>query len=83
MQEDKLIITFKKRVKSIKPKDYASFDINLTNITGLMNGRIIRFDLKELYHIQRVYEEKKRKIQKLSKTKPKTAKKFMQKYSKK
>jgi len=38
--------------------------------------------LKGLYHIHRVYEEKRRKIQKLSKTKPKTAKKLMQKYSK-
>jgi putative transposase len=47
-----------------------------------MNNRIARFDLRELYHIHRVYEEKRRKIQKLSKTKPKTAKKLMQKYSK-
>lgn len=38
--------------------------------------------MKELYHIHRVYEEKRRRIQKLSKTKPKTAKKLVQKYSK-
>jgi len=82
LKEDKLIITFKKKVKPIKPKDYASFDANLTNITGLINGRIVKFDLKGLYHIHRVYEEKRRKIQKLSKTKPKTAKKLMRKYSK-
>ncbi|WP_456327868.1 RNA-guided endonuclease InsQ/TnpB family protein [Archaeoglobus sp.] len=82
LQEDKLIITFKKKVEPMKPKDYASFDVNLTNITGLINERIAKFDLKELYHIHRVYEEKRRKIQKLSKTKPKTAKKLMQKYSK-
>ena len=82
LQEDKLIIIFKKKVEPMKPKDYASFDVNLTNITGLINERIAKFDLKELYHIHRVYEEKRRKIQKLSKTKPKTAKKLMQKYSK-
>ena len=82
LQEDKLIITFKKEVEPIEPKDYASFDVNLTNITGLINGRIVKFDLKGLYHIHRVYEEKRRKIQKLSKTKPKTAKKLMEKYSK-
>jgi len=81
LQENKLIITFKKEVKPIKPKDHASFDVNLTNITGFINGRIVRFDLKELYHIHRVYEEKRRKIQKLSKAKPKTAKRLMQKYS--
>jgi len=82
LQEDRLIITFKKKVKQIEPEDYASFDVNLTNITGYMNGRIVRFDLRELYHIHRVYEEKRKKIQKLAKTKPKTARRLMQKYSK-
>ena len=82
LQEDKLIITFKKKVEPIKPKDYASFDVNLTNVTGFINGRIVRFDLRELYHIHRVYEEKRKRIQKLSKIKPKTAKRLMQKYSK-
>ncbi len=82
LQENRLIITFKKKVKPIKPKDYASFDANLTNITGLINGRIVRFDLRELYHIHRVYEEKRKRIQKMVKIKPKTAKKLMKKYSK-
>ncbi|ADB57539.1 RNA-guided endonuclease InsQ/TnpB family protein [Archaeoglobus profundus] len=82
LQKDKLIITFKKRVELVEPKDYASFDVNLTNVTGLINYRIVRFDLRELYHIHRVYEEKRKRIQKLAKTKPKTAKKLMQKYSK-
>jgi len=58
-----------------------SFDVNLTNITGLISERIARFDLKESYNIHRVCEEKE-KIQKLSKARPKTAKKLMQKYSK-
>ena len=82
LTKNRLIVTFKKKVEPIKPKDYASFDVNLTNITGFINGRIVRFDLRELYHIHRVYEEKRRRIQKLSKTKPKTAKRLMQKYSK-
>ncbi len=82
LTENKLVITFKKKVEPIKPRDYASFDVNLTNITGLINGRIVRFDLKGLYHIHRVYEEKRKRIQKLSKTKPKTAKRLMEKYSK-
>ena len=55
---------------------------NLTNITALINGEIIRYDLKKLYRIHRVYEEKRRRIQKFSKHKPKIAKKLMQKYSK-
>ncbi|MET1124842.1 MAG: hypothetical protein ABWW66_06225 [Archaeoglobaceae archaeon] len=82
LQEDRLIITFKKGVKQIDPDDYASFDVNLTNITGFINGRIVRLDLRKLYHVHRVYEEKRRRIQKLSKTKPKTAEKLMKKYSK-
>jgi len=82
LTENKLIITFKKNVKSIEPKGWASFDVNLTNITALINGKIVRYDLKQLYHIHRVYEKKRRRIQKFSKHKPKTAKKLMQKYSK-
>ncbi|RLI75633.1 transposase [Archaeoglobales archaeon] len=82
LMENKLIITFKKKAELIKPRDYASFDVNLTNITGFVNRRIVRFDLKELYHIHRVYEEKRKRIQKLAKTKPKTAKRLMEKYSK-
>ena len=81
MLEDRLIITFKKRVKMMEVKDYASFDVNLTNITGLVGGRIVRFDLRGLYHIHRVYEEKRRRIQRMKKRKPRTAKKLMKKYS--
>ena len=81
LTESELIITFRKLVKNVKPKDWASFDVNLTNITTLINGRIVRYDLRELYHIHRVYEIKRRRIQKLSKQKPKTAKRLMEKYS--
>jgi len=81
LTEGELIITFKKNVKNIKPKGWASFDINLTNITALINGKIVRYDLKQLYHIHRVYEEKRRRIQKFSKHKPKKARRLMEKYS--
>ena len=82
LTEDCLIITFKRKVELVEPKDYAAFDVNLKNITGFINGKIVKYDLRELYHIHRVYEEKRRKIQKLSKSKPKTAKRLMEKYSK-
>lgn len=49
---------------------------------ALFNGKIVRYDLKQLYHIHRVYELKRRKIQKLSKHKPRTAKRLMEKHSK-
>jgi len=82
LTENELVITFKKEVKVAEPKGWASFDVNLTNITALVNGRVARYDLKKLYHIHMVYEEKRRRMQKLSKHKPKTARRLMQRYSK-
>jgi len=82
LTESELIITFRKLVKNVKPKRWASFDVNLTNITALINGNIIRYDLKKLYHFHRIYEKKRKKIQKFSKHKPKTANRLMKKYSK-
>ena len=68
-------------MESIEPRGWASFDVNLTNVTALINGRIVRYDLRQLYHVHRVYEEKRRRIQKLSKRKPRTAERLMRKYS--
>jgi len=82
LTEGELIITVKREVRFEKPKCWASFDVNLTNITSLINGNIIRYDLKKLYHFHRIYEMKRKKIQKLSKHKPKTANRLMKKYSK-
>jgi putative transposase len=80
LTEKELIITVK---KSIEPRaeNYASFDVNLTNVTAFINGRIKRYDMKKLYHIHRVYEIKRQKMQKLSKLKPKTSKTLLQRYS--
>jgi putative transposase len=80
LTEKELIITFKREVEP-KADKWASFDVNLTNITALINGRIERHDLKELYHVHRVYESKRRRVQRLSKFKPKTSKRLMEKYS--
>jgi len=82
LTREELIITVKREVALKKPRHWASFDVNLTNITALINGRIVRYDLKRLCHIHRVYENKRRKIQQLAKHKPRTAKKLMKKYSK-
>jgi len=82
LTEEKLILTLKKRVKCENPKDWASFDVNLTNVTALIDGRVLRYDIKQLYHIHRVYEAKRRKIQKLSKHKPRTGRRLLKRYSK-
>jgi len=80
LTEKELIITVKKRVEP-KADEWASFDVNLTNITALINGRVERYSLKELYHIHRVYEVKRQRIQRLSKFKPKKYMSLMRKYS--
>ena len=82
LTERELIVTVKREVVLKEPRQWVSFDINLTNITALIDGKIVRYSLKQLYHIYRVYERKRRRIQKLSKRKPKIAKCLMQKYSK-
>ncbi|MBS7288700.1 MAG: transposase, partial [Candidatus Freyarchaeota archaeon] len=78
--ENELIITLKKKVEP-KAGKWASFDVNLTNITAFVNGEIKRYDLRQLYHIHRTYEIKRQRIQKLAR-KPKTSKKLLEKYSK-
>ncbi|MEM3832049.1 MAG: transposase [Thermoprotei archaeon] len=80
MTERELIVTVKKRVEP-KAEKWASFDVNLTNITAFIGGEIKRYDLRELYHIHRVYETKLQRIQKLSKIKPNTSKRLLEKYS--
>jgi putative transposase len=81
LTEKELIVPVKRNVEP-KADEWSSFDVNLTNITALIDGEIKRYDLKELYHIHRVYEAKRRGIQRLSSFKPKTSKKLMERYSK-
>lgn len=81
LTEKELVITVKKRFEP-KPCKWSSFDINLTNVTALIDGKVKRYDLRKLYHVHRAYELKRAKIQKLSKLKPETSKKLLAKYSK-
>ena len=80
LKEDELIITFR-NVNPTKPENKIAWDMNLLSMDGFCDRGWIRVDLKPLYTLHIIYENKRRKIQKLSKTKPKTAKKLMQKYS--
>jgi hypothetical protein len=50
LTEKELIITVEKNVE-LRVDGWASLDVNLTNITALINGRIERYDLRKLYHI--------------------------------
>ena len=80
LTERELIIPLKKRVEP-RAEVWSSFDVNLTNITALIKGSIVRYDLRRLYHILQVYEEKRRRLQKLAKHKPRTTRKLLEKYS--
>jgi len=82
LTERELIITVKRNVELKEPRGWASFDVNLTNVTALIDGNIVRYDLKQLYHVHRTYELKRQRIQKIARKKPKTAGRLMKKYSK-
>lgn len=81
LKENELIITFRKPVER-NPKKKIAWDLNLLSMDGFCDRGWIKVDLKLLYTLHITYENKRRKIQSLSKTKPKTAKRLMEKYSK-
>ena len=81
MTDDRLYITFKRSAEPKEPKGWSAFDVNETNVTEARDGAgVIRYDLRELYHIHRVYEEKRRRIQALRKTHPRRSKRLMEEY---
>ena len=80
LKDDELIITFRKPVDFTEPSKKIAWDLNLFSMDGFCDRGWIRVDLK-LYTLHITYENIRRKIQRLSKKKPKTAKKLMQKYS--
>ena len=81
LKEDELVITFRKLVSSTNTKKKIAWDLNLLSMDGFCDKGWIRVDLKPLYALHITYENLRRKIQSLSKTKPKTAKRLMRKYS--
>ncbi|NJE06982.1 transposase [Thermococcus sp. M39] len=78
---NKLVLNFVKTVEYLEPRDWMSVDINLTNVTVLAGLTVYRFDTRELYHIHRVYEEKRQKIQKISAWNKRLSEELLKKYS--
>ncbi|NJE08640.1 transposase, partial [Thermococcus sp. M39] len=78
---DKLVLNFVKEVVYYEPRDWMSIDINLTNVTALAGLTVYRFDTRELYHVHRVYEEKRQKIQKISAWNRRLSTELLEKYS--
>ena len=82
MTDDRLYITFKCSPRPREPSGWSAFDVNEANVTEARDEvGVIRYDLRELYHIHRVYELKSRRIQTLRKTHPRRSKRLMEKYS--
>ena len=81
MNGEKVIIPFRKEVDLTNPKDWIAIDINESNVTGVSsNPHILRIE-HGLRTIHTTYFEIRRRIQKLSKYKPITSKRLMEKYS--
>ena len=82
INETKVLVPFRKDVDLTNPKDWIAIDVNESNVTAVStNPHVLRFE-HNLREIRSRYFEKRRKIQKLSKLKPITSKRLMEKYSK-
>ncbi|ADI31314.1 RNA-guided endonuclease InsQ/TnpB family protein [Staphylothermus hellenicus] len=81
MNENKVIIPFKKEVDLTNPSDWIAIDINESNVTGVSsNPHILRIE-HNLRTIHTTYYEIRRRIQKLSRYKPITSRRLLKKYS--
>ena len=80
LKGNELIITFRKKL-SFKSSKRVAWDMNLLSMDGFCDKGWIKVNLKPLYTLHIIYENKRRKIQSLAKKKPKTAKKLLRKYS--
>jgi putative transposase len=81
INENKIIIPFKKWVDLQNPKDWMAIDINESNITAVSsNPHVLRVN-HELRTIHTTYFIIRRNAQKLTKHKPKTAQRLLKKYS--
>jgi putative transposase len=81
INENKIVIPFRKEVDLQNPKDWIAIDINESNVTAVSsNPHILRID-NNLRTTHTTYFNIRRGIQKLAKHKPKTAQRLMRKYS--
>jgi putative transposase len=81
VNENKIIIPFKKEVDLQNPREWIAIDINESNVTAVSsNPHVLRVD-HELRTIHTTYFIIRRKIQKLARYKPKTARRLLKNYS--
>jgi len=81
INETKVIIPFKKDVDLQNLKDWIAIDVNESNVTAVSsNPHVLRVD-HDLRTVHTTYFNIRRRIQKLAKHKPKTARRLLKKYS--
>ncbi len=82
INENKIVVPFKKEVDMQDPKDWIAIDVNESNVTAVSsNPHILKIDTN-LRTIHTTYFSIRRRLQKLSKYKPITARRLLAKYSK-
>ena len=84
LKENEVILTYRSKVDDQQldgNSNTIAWDLNLFSMDGFCDKGWIRVDLKYLYTLHCTYENKRRRIQKLMKKKPKTAKRLLKKYS--
>ena len=81
LKEGELIVTFRKPIDDPPKKRKVAWDLNLLSMDGFCDRGWVRVDLKPLYTLHITYENLRRKIQRLTKTKPRTAERLKRKYS--
>ena len=83
LKGDELIITFKRELKEKKSSERIGWDLNKKTIDGFSpKYGWIRVDLGYLYHIHRIYEIKRRRIQSIA-SKKSSLKYLISKYGRK
>jgi putative transposase len=81
LKDDSLILTFRETCVQKEPARRLAWDSNEASLDAFDPGLgWIRVDLRELYHIHRVYELKRRRLQRLASRKP-SLRKVLRKYS--
>jgi putative transposase len=81
INENKIIVPFKKEVDLGNPEDWIAIDINESNVTGVStNPHILRID-HELRTVHTAYFQIRRRIQKLFRKRPMSAQRLLTKYS--
>ncbi|MBS7640593.1 MAG: hypothetical protein QXJ19_03490 [Candidatus Bathyarchaeia archaeon] len=81
INENKVLVPFRKDVGLSNPDDWIAIDINESNVTAVSsNPHILRIE-NNLRTIHTTYSNIIRRIQKLKKSKPKTAERLLKKHS--